>query len=294
MSRRNSYFKLHFSVFLWGFTAILGKFISLHEVPLVWYRVLFTVATLMFIPGLLRSLKSISFRTILQAGGIGCIVIIHWICFYGSIKYANASIALSCLAITSFIISFIEPWVTGEKMNYREMLLGLFIIPGIWLIANTSDVRFSTGIVLGIAAAILAALFTSLNKRMTSKMDSYSMTFVELSGGFILISFILPFYEYYFPEASFIPTTMDWFSLALLAVVCTALPFILSLQALKHLSAFATALTVNLEPIYGIIMAIFFFHENKELSIWFYLGTAIILTSVFVHPLLKKPDNSSK
>lgn len=275
-------------MFLWGFTAILGKFITLREVPLVWYRVLFTVATLMFIPGLLRSLKSIPFKTLLQAGGIGCIVIIHWICFYGSIKYANASIALSCLAITSFIISFIEPWVTGEKMNYREMLLGLFIIPGIWLIANTSDVRFSTGIILGIAAAILAALFTSLNKRMTFKMDSYSMTFVELSGGFILISIILPFYEHYFPEASFIPTTMDWFSLVLLAVVCTALPFILSLQALKHLSAFATALTVNLEPIYGIIMAIFFFHENKELSIWFYLGTAIILTSVFVHPLLKR------
>jgi drug/metabolite transporter (DMT)-like permease len=285
--RRNAYLQLHFSVFLWGFTAILGKLIELREGPLVWYRILITCMSLLLLPRVWKRLKQLKRKDIKALVGIGCLVCTHWLCFYGSIKFSNVSVALSCLSTTSFITSFIEPLFFRTKIKRYELFLGLLIVPGIYMIFHFTKF-YAEGIVLGLLAAGLAAVFTTLNKKMVSRVDTTSITFVELSGGFVFLSIILPFYLSYFPEASMVPTSNDWVYLLILAVGCTTLPYILSLNALKHLSAFASTLSVNLEPIYGIIMAIFFFQENKELNPGFYIGTLIILLAVFLHPLLHK------
>lgn len=285
--KRNAYLQLHVSVFLWGFTAILGKLIELREGPLVWYRMLFTCLSLMLLPSLWKRLKQVKRKDLLSLAGIGCLVCVHWLCFYGSIKFSNVSVALSCLATTSFMTSFLEPMFFRVKHKRYEIFLGLLIIPGIYLIFYFTKF-YAVGIVLGLLAALLAAIFTTLNKKMVAKVDTTAITFTELGSGFLFLSMLMPFYLSFFPEATLHPAPNDWYYLLILSIGCTTLPYILSLNALKHLSAFASTLSVNLEPIYGIIMAIFFFQENKELSPGFYIGTLIILLAVFLHPFLHK------
>jgi drug/metabolite transporter (DMT)-like permease len=284
---RKAYLQLHTSVVLWGFTAILGRLITLKEIPLVWYRILFTCLALICIPGVFKQVKTTPRRAGFKLAGIGCLVCIHWVCFYGSIKYSNVSISLCCLATTSFMASIIEPLFNRRKIKWYEISLGLFIIPGIILIVHVSQL-YITGIILGLLAAFLAATFTVLNKMVVDDHHPQGMTFIELGSGFIFLSIILPVYLHFFPEVNMHPGSTDLFYLLILAVVCTTLPFVLALHALRHLSAFASTLTVNLEPVYGILLAIPFFHENKDLSVLFYFGTAIILLAVFIHPLLKK------
>lgn len=287
---RKAYIQLHISVILWGFTAILGRLITLEEVPLVWYRVLITCISLLFLPGIIKNVRAIPKNQLLKLAGIGCLVSMHWICFYGSIKYSNVSVALSCLATTTFFTSFIEPLVARRRIKFYEISVGLIIIPGIYLIFHFT--AFSgIGILLGLIAAFFAASFSSLNKTMVDHLEPRSMTFVELGSGLIFLSLILPFYFKLFPDANMTigkDNISDLYYLLILSVVCTTLPFVLSLRALKHISAFSSVLTVNLEPVYGILMAIPFFNESKELDNRFYIGTLIILSAVFIHPLLKK------
>jgi drug/metabolite transporter (DMT)-like permease len=273
-------------VILWGFTAILGRLITLKEVPLVWYRILITCAALILLPGVFKQVKTTPRKSALKLAGIGCLVCIHWVCFYGSIKYSNVSIALSCLATTSFLASIIEPLFNRTRMKWYEISVGLLIIPGIMLIVHVSQL-YVTGIILGLLAALLAATFTVLNKMVVDEHHPQGMTFIELGSGFIFLSLLLPLYLHFFPEANMKPGSTDIIYLIILAVGCTTLPFVLALHALKKLSAFASTLTVNLEPVYGILLAIPFFNENKDLDILFYFGTAIILLAVFIHPLLR-------
>lgn len=286
---RKAYLQLHFSVFLWGFTAILGRLISLNEVPLVWYRLLITCISLLFLPRLITSLKSIQKKEVWKLAGIGCLVCLHWVCFYGSIKYSNVSVALSCLATTTFFTSLAEPAVFGRKIKIYELGLGLLIIPGIYLMFHFTSFS-GAGIVLGLFAAFFAALFSTFNKVMVEQIEPRSMTFIELGSGFVFLSILLPFYMMVFPETSlsFSSNYMDIIWLLILSLGCTTLPFVMSLRSLKHLSAFASVLTVNLEPLYGILLAIPIFHENQELDNRFYLGTLIMLSVVFIHPFLKK------
>lgn len=248
---------------------------------------LITCISLLFLPDLVKELRKIKRADLLKLCGIGCLVCLHWICFYGSIKFSNVSVSLSCLATTSFITAFIEPLIRRKRPKAYEMLLGLLIVPGIYLIFYFTG-NYQTGIILGLLAALLSATFTVLNKMVVDNHEPRSMTFVELGSGFIFLSIFMPLYIWAFPENLLVPTGRDWLYLIVLAVGCTTLPFVLALRALRQLSAFASTLTVNLEPIYGILMAMFFFNENKDLNIQFYIGTFIILLAVFVHPLLKK------
>ncbi len=225
---------------------------------------------------------------ILKLAGVGCLVCLHWILFYGAIKYSNVSITLSCLATTSFMTSILEPIITRTKPKLYELGLGFLIIPGIYLIFYFTDFHYRTGILMGLISALLAAIFPVLNKIFVEKHEPRSMTFIELSSGLVFLTLLMPFYFYFLPELEFIPTGNDWFYLIVLAIGCTTLPFVLALRALKQLSAFASTLAVNLEPIYGIIMAMFIFNENKDLDDRFYLGTLIILSAVFLHPILKR------
>jgi drug/metabolite transporter (DMT)-like permease len=286
-SRQKAYLQLHTSVFLWGFTAILGQVISIQALPLVWYRMLITCSSLLLLPGLIQEIKKIIRPDLWRIAGIGCIVCLHWLCFYGSIKVSNVSVALSCLATTSFFTAILEPVIRRTRHDLRELLLGLMIIPGIYLIYYFTE-NYTEGIILGLLAALFSGIFTILNKQMVSKYEPRSFTFVELSSGFFFLSLIAPFYFWFFPETALMPTGKDWLFLLILGIGCTTLPFVLALRALKHLSAFAAVLTVNLEPVYGIIMAVIFFNEHEKINSYFYLGTLIILTSVFLHPLLNK------
>jgi drug/metabolite transporter (DMT)-like permease len=284
-----AYLYLHFCVLIWGFTAILGKLISLQAVPLVWWRVFLCCATLVFlIPR--AQFRGISRRLFLQMFGIGVIVGIHWLCFYGAIKLSNASVAVATMATTSFFSALVEPALTRQKIKGYELALGLLILPGMALIAGNIDWGMRVGFAVGIVGALLAAVFSSLNKRLVDNHPPppLVMSFTELAGGVAVCSLALPFLFWQNPETPFLPTTPDWGWLFVLAWVCTLLPYYLTLLAMRHITAFATNLTINLEPVYGVLLAAVFFHEHEDLNPQFYIGVIVILLAVFSHPFLKK------
>lgn len=282
-----AYIQIHICVFLWGFTAILGKLITLRELPLVWMRVLITCISLLFFPKIFANLKGLQKKDLLNMAGIGCVVCMHWLCFYGSIKYSNVSVTLSCLSTASFMTSFLEPVLFGKPIKKYQIFLGLLVIPGIYLIFFFTKF-YLVGIILGLLAAGLSSVFTTLNKKIVTKADTISITLVELGSGFLFLTLLMPFYLKLFPETTIIPSQKDLMYLIVLSLFCTTLPYTLSLKALKHISAFASTFAVNLEPIYGIIMAIILFKENKELNSGFYLGTSLILIAIFMYPFLYK------
>lgn len=285
--KQRALLEIHLCVFLWGFTAILGKLIELRELPLVWYRVLITCISLLFFPKIFQNIKTLKKKEVFQLSVIGFFVMLHWLCFYGSIKFSNASVALTCLSVSSLITSFLEPLFFRKRINKSEIFLGFIVICGMYLIFHFTHF-YVTGIILGLIAAFLSAIFITLNKKMVTKASAVSITFVELGSGLIFLSLLFPFYLKVFPGISLIPQKTDIIYLFILSIVCTTLPYMLSLKALRHISAFTGSFTINLEPVYGIIMAILIFKENKELSGGFYIGTLIILLAIFLHPLLIK------
>lgn len=289
-----AYLYLHFCVFLWGFTAILGKLISLQALPLVWWRVLICCATLLLI---LSSKKIFAVRrqVFLRLLGIGAMVGVHWLCFYGAIKIANASIAVASMAMTSFFSALIEPFLLRQKMKWYELALGIFILPGMAMVVGNIDWEMRLGFAVGILGAFLAAVFTSLNKKVLEQdpPPTLVMSFVELFAALAVTSLVLPFAMVCSPELAVLPRGWDWLWLGVLAWVCTLLPHYLTLRAMRHISAFATNLTINLEPVYGVLLAALLFREDKELNPYFYLGVFIIVLAVFGHPFLKKRFDKS-
>ncbi len=286
-AEKRAYLELHIAVLLFGFTAILGDLIVLKAVPLVWWRVFITSISLFILIGFGKTLKNIPRKTIFQFMGIGVLVGLHWITFFGSIKYSNASICLVCLATTSFFTAFLEPLLTSSKFKWYELVIGAMIIPGMILVVNNIEIGMMTGVWLGIVSALLASLFAIFNKSLVNEADSLSITFIELSSACLFISLLFPAYYQYFPDDNFWPVGTDWIYLIVLALLCTTLAYVLALRALKYISAFAANLTVNLEPVYGIFLAIWILNENKELNQGFYLGVFIILLAVFSYPFVR-------
>lgn len=286
-NKTRAYLEIHIAVFLFGFTGILGKVIQLSEAGIVWYRLLITCVSLMFIPQVWRSFRRLDRKKLLQLTGVGVLVCIHWVLFYGSIKYSNVSVSLSCLATASFWTALIEPLLLRRRFKYYELILSFLIVPGMYLIFFFGKF-YLTGIIMGLLAAILAAVFATLNKRMITKTGALTLTFIELGGGWVFLSLMLPFYFDWFPGAGFIPDWADWGYLLILGLLCTTLAYVLSVRALRSLSAFAANLTINLEPVYGILMAVMFFRENEELDSGFFLGAAMILLAVFLHPFVDR------
>jgi drug/metabolite transporter (DMT)-like permease len=288
--RSKAYVQMHGATFLWGITAILGKLIVISEFPLVWYRMLFVSLSLVFFPSVFSSIKTIPRKTKGILCGIGILLSIHWVAWYGSIKYSNASVAVSCIACISLFIAILEPLIFRDQFNRSNILLGIMVIPGIVLINRSLDLQYKFGFMLGMLAALIAAVFTMLNKRYTQEIPPESITFVQMVSGWIFLTLCLPFYISH--TGSFgIPGWHDLFLLLVLSICCTAIPYNLFLRALKQSNAFTTSLINNLEPVYGIVLAILFLHENKELNWRFYLGTLIILSAVFIHAILnnRKP-----
>ena len=284
-----AYLELHIAVFLFGFTAILGDLISLSATVLVWWRVLITCISLFFLLRFGRKMTKLSPKKTAILFGIGIIVALHWITFFGAIKYSNASIALIALATASFFTAFMEPLMLKKPFSIMELGLGLMVIPGMALVVDSIDLSMHTGIYLGLISSILAVIFSILNKKYINDADPMTITFIELGSAWLFISLCLPFI-FGFSESAilFWPTGMDFLYLLILALACTTFAYILSLRALKHLTAFATNLTINLEPVYGIILAWLILQENEELSPGFYLGCGLIVMAVFIYPFLKK------
>ena len=285
--RKKAFLQLHFAVVLFSFTAILGDLIHLPALVLVWWRVLITLLSLFVLIHFGKELYRIPTRTMLKFAGVGLLVALHWICFFGAIKYANASICLVCLATTSFMTAILEPVLLRQKIRGHELLLGLLVVPGMFLVVNNTELQMMTGIWIGLASALFAALFTILNKLLIHEADPLSISFLELSSGGLMLSLALAIYFHCFPEANFWPQWRDLIYLLILSLVCTTLAYVLALKALKYISAFASNLAYNLEPVYGMLLAVIILKENQELNTGFYLGAAVVVVAVISHPFLK-------
>ena len=282
--------QIHLCVLLWGFTAILGKLITLPALPLVWWRMLIVVAALALLPRVWRGVRAMSARTRWAYAGIGALVALHWLTFYGAIKLSNASVAATCIAFATPMTALVEPLLTRQRFQPRDLLLGLASLPGIWLVVGGVPPGMHAGIVAGVVSALFVALFGTLNKRMVDGGDPLTVTALELGAGTLTLTLLAPVMPLLVPAFAgpllLVPTGMDAFWLVLLALACTLFPFALCLVALRHLSAFTAQLSVNLEPIYAIVLAAILFGEQQELSGKFYAGVAIILGVVFAQGLL--------
>jgi drug/metabolite transporter (DMT)-like permease len=276
---KSALIKLHLAVFLWGFTGVLGRLITLNEGLLVWYRILITIIILYSIFTYRKSFEPISYQLKLRLMRIGVIVAMHWLFFYGSIKYANVSISLICLSSIAFFTAILEPLIIKRRISFIEIILSLIGVLGIALIFHF-DNKFRIGIILGILSAVFSSIFSIYNKKNIVSTNSQNIMFFELIGGLIFLTICMPLYLYLFPTKNIFPSLQDVFWLFILSWICTVIAMDFSLQALKKVSAFTLNLTVNLEPVYGIILAFFIFNEQNELSKSFYLGFSLIVLSV--------------
>jgi len=286
VSVKKAYLNLHFSIFLWGFTGIFGRAIHLEEGVLVWYRLLFTVPAMYLLARYFTIFKPLPLRDILKISKVGFFIILHWLCFYGAIKYSNVSIGVSCLSTVAVFTVLTETIFHKKKMNISELLLALLSVLGMYLIFTFQQV-YVIGIVLGLFAAAFGSYFTILNKKLTEEYNSYVLSFYELLTGMIYLTLLMPLYLFIFPTSKIIPSGNEWWMLAVFSLFCTVIPFNLSLKALQRLSAFTANLSINLEPVYGMILAIFIFKEQHELNAGFYAGTGIILFAVILYMWMK-------
>jgi len=290
---KKAFIQLHIAVFLAGFTGILGRLISLNEGMIVWYRLLITTVTMWILFGFANKIYRIPATDILKITVVGLIAALHWITFYGSIKYANVSVALVCFSAAGFFTSIFEPLILRTKFDVAEIFLGLLTLAGIYIIFHF-DTRYKIGIIVGLISALLGALFPVLNRQFLQRINVETMLAWQQTGGLIWISLLLPFYLLRFPVEHFLPGPEDTMWLLVLSWLCSVIAFQFSSYALKRLSAFTVNLSFSLEPVYGILLAFIVFHENKLLSKWFYIGFAIIAAAIVLHAtlLLKQQQKS--
>jgi len=285
---KRAYAELHIAVFLWGFTAILGDLIQLSALVLVWWRVLLTSLSILFFLKRGKALFRLPIRTVLNFAFVGALTGLHWLTFFGAIKLANASITLVCMATTAFFTAIIEPVILKTRFKYWEILLGFMVIPGMALVVESVSPSMHAGIWVGLTSAFLASVFGILNKKWIHQAEPYTITFIEMTSAWLVLCLFLPFFGDLDSLGSLIPSASDFGLLLVLALGCTTFTWILALRSLKHLTAFASSLTVNLEPVYGIFLAWIILKEYKELSAGFYLGVVLILGVVFSYPFLDR------
>lgn len=285
-----AHWQIHLCVLLWGFTAILGKLITLPALPLVWWRMGLVTLALLLLPRVWRGLRALPPKLLAAYAGIGVLVALHWLTFYGAIKLANASVAATCMALATVFVALIEPKLARRRFSLRELALGLLVLPGVALVVGGVAPEMRLGIAVGALSALFVAFFGSLNKRLIEHADPLTVTTVELGAGTLALTLLAPLMPLLFPAFAgpllALPSAGDALWLALLAGACTLLPFALSLVALRHISAFSAQMAVNLEPVYAIVLAMLLLGEQRELTPMFYAGVAVLLVAVFAHPLL--------
>jgi drug/metabolite transporter (DMT)-like permease len=291
-AERKALLQIHFCVVLWGFTAILGKLISLDALDLVWWRMLIVALAVLVFPGFWRQLRTISGRQMAIFAGIGVVVALHWLSFYGAIKLSNASVAATCMAVGPIFMAFVEPWITGRSFDRRELLFGLLALPGVVLVVGGTPSGMRLGIVAGIVSVLLVAVFGSLNKRYVEQGGALAVTGLELGAGAAFLTLVALIW----PGGAAViemPDSRDMTLLLVLALGCTLFPYALSLIALRHINAYSAQLAVSLEPVYAILLAMLLLGEQRELTFSFYLGVTIILLVVFGHALTTRRGSVS-
>jgi drug/metabolite transporter (DMT)-like permease len=276
---KNAFIKLHIAILLAGFTGVFGRLITLNESLLTWYRLLFSGLILLFILAISGKLTKIPFKHKLNIALAGTLLGVHWIFFYGSIKYSNISVGVVCFSLCSFFTAILAPMINRTKFSIQELVLSSLTLVGISLIFGL-DATYRTGIILGVISAILVALFTIYNERLTKKFDSQTITLYEMLGGCLGLAFILPIYLFFSPVERYLPSAADLGWLIVLSLVCTVLMYLLLTQALHKISSFTVNLSFNLEPLYSIILAIIIYKENRSLSTAFYVGLSLIILSL--------------
>lgn len=280
-----SYLHLHVIVFIWGFTAILGKLISLEALDLVWYRMLFASVIMTFVVLLNKEKVKVPFNILVGFVVSGIIIAAHWLTFYQAIKVSNVSITLACLSTGAFFASILEPIIHKRKIIWYELLFGVIVVVGLGIIFNV-ETKYKTGIYLAVSSAFLSALFSVINGKYAKEYDPNIISLYELSSGFFFISIYL-FFAGSFTPAFFALSINDLIWLFLLSSICTAYAFSASVKVMKFLSPFTVMLTINLEPIYGIILALLIFKDGEEMTPLFYVGALIILATVIANGIVK-------
>ncbi len=281
---------LHLIVFIWGWSPILGKGISLDALQLVWYRIAFTIILMGFYLVYIRASLKISFKRLVQLSIIGFIICIHWLCFYGAIKVSNVSVTMAAFSTGTLFTAIVEPIVYKRAIVWYELIIGIIIIGAICLIFSV-EIKYGLGILLGILAAFTASVFSVYNGLFIldqkEPITSPVLSFVELTAALVGLSVFLAFKGSY-STAFFTISNQDLILLVIFAGVCTVYPFIASVNLMKHLTPYTINLTVNLEGLYGIVLACLLFHENKYMSVTFYVGFGIILSAIFLNAILKQ------
>ncbi len=290
-SKYKYFLLLHFVIFIWGFTGILGGLISIPAVSLVWYRMLIAVAGVVLYAGITQKSLTLALPQIGKAMAVGLVIALHWVFFYQSIKSATVSIAVVCLSFATFFSALIEPLFFKRKIYPYELIFGILVVIGLIYIFNFQP-GYSEGIFYGVISASLSALFTVLNGKLAPKYEAVALSTYELLGGFLGITIYFFFTSKLSPEL-FHVSTSDLFYLILLGIVCTAFAFVASVLVMKQLSPYTVVISTNLEPVYTILLAYFIFGEEEKMNLQFYVGTLFILLILFANAFYKQKSKAS-
>lgn len=288
----NNYLHLHFIVFVWGFTAVIGKLITIDALPLVWYRML--MASLIILAYILirKFQLKVSPKTLLMLILGGIVVSLHWVTFFMAIKVSNVSIALATMSTGAFFTALLEPFWYGRKMVGYELVFGLIVMLGLYIMFRV-ETGFLNGILLALVSSFLSATFSLINGKLTQEQRPSIISFCELGSGVLFLSIYLVF-SGSFDQKFFQLSVNDWMYIFILASVCTAYAFIASVKILKYISPYTVMLTINLEPVYGIILAFLLLGESEKLNPLFYVGALLILTTVVANGILKNRKKLKK
>ena len=290
MASSSDYFKLHFIVFLWGFSAILGKLIMVPAVELVFFRSIFAAVGMGLVIWFTKGNFKVENNDLVKLISIGFIVALHWLAFFGSARVSNVSVSLVGFATNSLWAALLEPWFNKTRLKKYELVLGMIVLAGLYIIFSF-DFQYKTGLLLGIFAGFTSALFAVFNSKLVKRVSARSITFYEMIGVFITIGLFLPLYNLMTPSENqfqLSPTGMDLIYIIILAGVCSVYAYTVATELMKRVSVFMIQLTLNLEPVYGIIMAVIIFGQQEKMNFNFYVGTIVILGAVATYPLLKK------
>jgi drug/metabolite transporter (DMT)-like permease len=291
-NKLKNYLLLHLIVFIWGFTAILGALISIDATPLVWFRMTLAVLFILFYFIFKKKSFSLDTKGVFSFLFTGIIIALHWIFFFKAIKVSNVSIALVTMSTGAFFVSLLEPLFFKRKIQLLEIVLGLMVILGLYIIFSFEG-QYKLGIFYAFISSSLSALFSVLNGLFIKKYDANTISLYQLFFGALFIT-IFMFLTNGFSASLFILPKTDWLYLLLLSSVCTAYAFIVSVKVMKYLSPFTVVITINLEPIYAIILALFIFGDKEKMKPEFYVGTFIVLFVVLLNGVIKNRTTIKK
>jgi len=276
---------LHFIVFLWGFTGILGKELHFSVTVLVFLRMMVALVSIAIYKYFWKKSFVVSRFDLIKLLFVGVLTAAHWLCFFYSIHISNVSTALAVISTTAFFVALVSPLFTRKKFVWKELALGTLVTAGVAVIFNV-EMEYAWGIVFALLAAFFAAIFSSFNGRFIRTMHASNIAFYEMLGGSVVLIGVISFRHEWQIVAEL--SSYDWFLVILLGTVTTAFAFIASVNVMKYLSPFSCAIAINLEPVYTIVLALLFYGQSEYMRPLFYFGAVLILSSVWLESLLRK------